>query len=239
LFGALTLPIAEAREHGLDWLLSLNVTAISEIDQIPQIAALCRVATLHHPPQWQLASDGEWARVTFALDLESTFKYPLRPERGYIHVSARELCSPIVQLEREPAPIEPDEQLGARLLAAYTAAREHDWPRALALFEALLADREVREDVDACHFYNGACVLAQAGLHARALECLREDTERRVRAHTRAVAAWLASDFGDDPEARERQQLEAAMREHFTVVEHDPDLEPLGERRRIAALLER
>lgn len=239
LFGALTLTVDEARERGLDWLLWLNVSAISEIDQIPQIAALCRVSTLHRAPRWQALPDGVHARVGFALDLQATFRYPLRPERAYVHVSAAELCSEIVAIDPELVTIEaPDEQPVERLLAAYSAAREHDWSTAAALFEQLLDDRELREDVDACHLYNGACVLARAGSDARALAWLREDTQRRVHAHTRAVASWLASDIGDELHAEQRHRLEAAMREHFTVVERDPDLDVLGERRQIAALLD-
>lgn len=239
LFGALTLSVDEARERGLDWLLWLNVSAISETDQIPQIAALCRVSTLHRAPRWQALPDGVHARVGFALDLQASFRYPLRPERAYVHVSACELCSEIVAVDPDRAELDAhDEQPGVRLVAAYTAARERDWSRAAALFEQLLDDRELREDVDACHLYNGACVLARAGFDARALAWLREDTQRRVHAHTRAVASWLASDFGDDPQAEQRHRLEAAMREHCKVVEGDPDLDVLGERRKIDALLD-
>lgn len=239
LFGALTLSVDEARERGLDWLLWLNVSAISEIDQIPQIAALCRVSTLHRAPRWQALADGVHTRIGFALDLQATFRYPLRPERAYVHVSAAELCSEIVTIDPEPVELDVhDEQPGSRLVAADSAAREHDWSTAAALFEQLLDDRELREDVDACHLYNGACVLARAGANARALAWLREDTQRRVHAHTRAVASWLASDLGNDPHAEQRHRLEVAMREHFTIVERDPDLETLGEHRRIAALLD-
>ncbi|WP_146155648.1 hypothetical protein [Enhygromyxa salina] len=239
LFGALTLPIDEARERGTDWLLSLNVTAISQIDQVPQIAALCRISAFHDAPRWRPLADGLFSRVTFALDLDAAFAYPLRPEPTYVHVSGRELCSDIVELGTDEAPIaEPGEDVGSRLVAAYTAGRAGEHIRAVELFEALLEQRELRLDVDACHLYNGACVLARAGLYARALAWLREDSERRVRAHTRAVAAWLASDFTDGPGLTQRHTLEVAMREHFAVVERDHDLDSFGTQRSAAALLE-
>ena len=95
----------------------------------------------------------------------------------------------------------------------------------------------LREDVDACHLYNGACVQARAGWRGRALEWLREDCQRRVAAHTQAVARWLATDLRADAQAEARHQLEVAMREHFRALESDPDLDSLGDAREVAALL--
>ena len=38
--GAITIPLVEANERGPQWLRSLNVTAVTQIDQVAQIAPL-------------------------------------------------------------------------------------------------------------------------------------------------------------------------------------------------------
>ena len=250
LFGALSLTPAELDSN---WLLELSVTAISRTDQIPQIAPLCQLSAFHRPPRWRAEARG-LARVTFAVDLEHVFRYPLRPESAYVHVSVRELCSEVVVVDARQAASDPARDFaasedtmtfqvnsrlerGRQLIEAYTAARDPDLTTAVDRFEAVLADRQVREDLDACHLYNGACVLARAGWRGRALEWLREDCRRRVAAHTQAVASWLATDLAVDAQAAARHQLETAMREHFHALECDPDLDSLGDAREVAALV--
>ncbi|HVH98660.1 MAG TPA: hypothetical protein VM869_08115 [Enhygromyxa sp.] len=221
------------------WLRNLHVTAITSADQIVQIASLWRASTLARPLPWQPLGDGVHASLSFCFDLGAVVDYPLHGEPLFVHLSCDSLCSESVVLGTDALPVpvveDPialDDPL-ARLLDAYTLARLDRPIEAVALFEAVLAhDRELRTHVDACHLYNAACMLSRAGVQRGALRWLREDALRRVHAQTAAeLAAYAAG-------SKQPDAAEAALREHFQHLERDPDLELLGEQRRVASLLE-
>ena len=233
LHGAITILREEAEQHGESWIFALAVTAVTEIDQVPQIAPLWQRAALHAPPSWSLQRDGLHASLPFCVDLGVAFRYPLHGEPVYVHVSARELSSEIVRVGLDPlaAPTTLADD-DARLDEAYDRARLGDWPGAADLFEALLDDPARRDDLDGCHRYNYACVLTRLGQHERALELLRADTRRRAQPRIQALIESLTMPTTEPAEhtpARARQAAE--LREHFAHLAHDPDLEPLGDAR--------
>jgi hypothetical protein len=250
LHARVTRPAADVREQGSAWLLDLHVTAVTTVDQVAQIAALCRVPAWMTPPRWHL--HGELASLALSFDLGAVFRYPLHAEPLFVHLSCAELCSQIVvlgteqlvvldtkqlaapELSNASTPIEPDRSARvSRLIDAYTLARLDRHADALELFETVLTiDHDLRADVDACHLYNAACMLDRVGVHKGALSWLREDARRRVKAR---VAASLASHAEAHPPSE--SELDAALREHFDHAATDPDLEGLGEQRQLAALL--
>lgn len=230
-------PAAAVREQGAAWLLDLHVTAVTTVDQVAQIAVLCRVPALLTPPRWQV--DGELASLALSFDLGAVFRFPLHAEPLFVHLSCAELCSEVVVLGTEQlaapeltdSPVEQDAV--TRLIDAYTLARLDRHADALALFEtALTLDHDLRADIDACHLYNAACMLGRVGVHKGAQYWLREDARRRVKAR---VAASLAS--YSEPHPPSEFELDAALREHFDHAAMDPDLEGLGDQRQLAALL--
>lgn len=230
LHGALTVLREQADER---WIFSLAVTAVTEIDQIPQIAPLWQREVLHLPPSWSPLRDGLHASLPFCVDLGLAFRYPLHGEPVYVHVSARELSSEIVRIGLDPitAPTTLADD-DARLDEAYDRARLGDWAGAAALFEPLLADPARSDDLDGCHRYNYACVLTRLGQLERALELLRADTRYRAQPRIAAVIESLTVTTPEPPElASARAREAAALREHFAHLARDPDLEPLGDAR--------
>lgn len=230
------------------WLGDLHVTAITSTNQIVQIASLWHTSALARPLRWRPLADGVHVSLDFCFDLGAAVDYPLHAEPLFVHLSCDGLCSEVVVLGTEPLaipivedPISLEDPL-ARLLDAYTLARLGRPVDAVALFEAVLDhDRELRTDVDACHLYNAACMLSRAGVQRGALRWLREDAMRRVQAQTAAELAHYGHERNPEPvnpEPVNPAPLEPALREHFEHVERDPDLEPLGPLRRIAALFE-
>jgi hypothetical protein len=239
LHARVTRPAALVREQGSAWLLDLHVTAVTTVDQVTQIAALCRVPTFMTPPRWHV--DGELASLALSFDLGAMFRFPLHAEPLFVHLSCAELCSEVVVLGTDPLAVpaasglvEQDRSACVtRLMDAYTLARLDRHADAAALFEAVLtADHDLRADIDACHLYNAACMLGRVGVRKGAHYWLREDATRRVRAH---VAASLASYAELHPPSD--TELDAALREHFDHAATDSDLESLGDQRQFAALL--
>lgn len=233
LHGVITVAREAAELRGESWIFALVVRAVTEVDQIPQIAPLWQRAVLHAPPSWSLHADNLHSSLAFCVELGAAFRYPLHGEPVYVHVSARELSSEIVRVGLEPltAPSMLDDD-DARLDEAYDRARLLDFAGAAELFEPLLNQPARRDDLDGCHRYNYACVLTRLGQHERALELLREDTRQRAQPRIHAMIESLTSAGREDPEhGSARAQQVAELREHFARLAHDPDLEPLGEAR--------
>jgi tetratricopeptide (TPR) repeat protein len=239
LHGAITIPLVEANERGPQWLRSLNVTAVTQIDQVAQIAPLLQRVVLYDEPRWSTSRDALHASLGFAVDLGLAFRYPLHGETVYVHVSARSCCSETIELDLAPITDPPAlDTPRDRLFAAYDFARLGQLEQAAALFEALLLDNPLRTDLDGAHLYNYACVLARLDRREHAIELLREDTERRAKPQIDAMIDLLASLEGSSstPQSSPRE-LDLASREHFQHLAHDLDLDNLGDARSPRALL--
>lgn len=233
LHGAITISLAEVKQHGPAWLRALNVTAVTQIDQVAQIAPLLQRAVLNREPLWSASRDDVHASLGFAVDLGIVFRYPLHGETVHVHVSARSSSSEIVELTLAPITHAPAlDTPRDRLFAAYDSARLDHLKQAAALFEGLLTDDELRTDLDGAHLYNYACVLARLDRRSQAIELLREDTERRAAPRVDAVIGSLHSLAGAGP-----SELDLALREHFQHLAHDPDLDNLGDARSPRVLL--
>lgn len=239
LHGAITIPLAEANDHGPAWLRSLNVTVVTQIDQIAQIAPLVQRAVSYAEPRWSASPDAIHASLGFAVDLGVAFRHPLHGETVYVHVSARSSSSEIIELGLAPLTDPPAlETPRDRLFAAYDCARLGQLDEAAALFDGLLTDVELRCDLDGAHLYNYACVLARLDRRDQAIELLREDTERRAKPRVDAAMRRLLEPAElAEPVDAGRDELDLGLREHVAYLAHDPDLDNLGDARSPRALL--
>lgn len=193
LHGVLSIAPDGAAEN---WLDMLNVTIISEADQIPQIAAVFDGRTLVQDHfKEAVLEGGKKARVLpFSFNLKDMAKTVIYDDNFFVHVSARHYCSTPVRIVRAPAallsyPETGDENEFAEvdsLLQGYDAAASGRFSMAVGFFEKALASEDLRTDLDRPNLYNAAYCAGRA-----ALEATPEEAEHLFD----KTAKWLQEDL--------------------------------------------
>jgi hypothetical protein len=256
LHGALVV----AGDHGAPaerWHRALVAVAVSQSNQVPRVGRITRAEALSAARAWEsfpsarAASAGRaegaaaagrvgpvrrW-RLTFATPARSVLGERLADEVHYAHVAALDLVSNGVELEPRAHATRASGTLGDRLVLAYDHALAGDFGAATAGFDEALAEPAVRDDLDAAHAYNAACVFARAAHRERASSLLAQDLQRRCARHTRALLATAVA-RGREEGVPARAALDGLLDAHIARLRSDPDLEALRASGAIEAMLE-
>lgn len=244
IHGALTLPASMA-DDAARWLRAITLCAISETNQLPQCAALAPQEALLSPPAWaRVTLEGaQHSAVYFSIHSADLWPFPLHEDRYHVHAACDELTSNVATFAPSPdsAVFPWSDAPGDALLCGYDLARMGHAEEALRSFWSALSVLEARNDLDAAHLYNAACVAARAAdarrsrgephdleaaasLDAYALQWIGEDLALRCAAHTRASIARAVSSRVDPPAQR---ALDGLLHAHVTHLRGDPDLASL------------
>ncbi len=175
LHGVLVL---QPNEDEPDWLKALNVTVISEANQLPQIANVIAGRSLvqEHFRDAVLEGDVKVRVLPFSFDLRDVLEQGLYDDNFFIHISARHLCSRPIRIVRAAAALPsylattegPQCYAVDQLLKAYDAWSAKRFFEAVEFFTAALKSEELRGDLDRPNLYNAAYCASQAALETEA-----------------------------------------------------------------------
>ena len=160
------------------WLKSLNMSVISEANQLPQIAQVIirRITVQDHLKDVLLAGDTKAQALPFSFNLTDVLGRGLYEDNFFVHVSARQYCSKPVRIVRDEAAtgnyLERPERSEARfneidqLLKAYDAYSAKLFSEAVEYFSRALKSEAIGADIDRPNLFNAAYCAGQAALRA-------------------------------------------------------------------------
>ncbi len=190
--------VIERGEDEAEWMKSLNLTAVSESNQFPQIEKLFarRIVLQNHFEDAALGDDRPARILPFSLDLRDVLGEGLYDDNFFVHVSARRFCTTPVRIVITDAELasflenaeaaESQHQVVDLLLKAYDASSGKRYAEAVKFFSAALENEALRADPDRPNLYNAAYCAGQA-----LLEAAPQQTEPLVG----QTARWLEEDL--------------------------------------------
>lgn len=176
LHGILVLPPNEDEQS---WLSALNMTVISEANQLPQIANVVagRSTVQEHFKDAVLEGDVRVRVLPFSFDLRDVLGHGLYDDNFFIHIAARQYCSKpvrIVRAERAlPSYLATTEESRFnevdQLIRAYDASSANRFSDAVGFFTEAFKSEDVRGDLDRPNLYNAAYCASQAALETESV----------------------------------------------------------------------
>jgi len=170
--------VIKSNEDEEDWLKSLNMSVISEANQLPQIASVItgRITVQEHVKDAVLDDDTTARVLPFSFNLRDVLGRGLYEDNFYIRVSARQYCSNPVRVVRAestlPSYLEMIETDDSRfsevnqLIKGYDAYSANRFSDAVEFFAKALKSKNIRGDIDRPNLYNAAYCAGQAALEA-------------------------------------------------------------------------
>ncbi len=170
--------VLQPNEDEQGWLRALNITVISEANQLPQIANVIAGRSLlqEHFSDVVLEGDVKARVLPFSFDLRDVLGHGLYDDNFFIHISARHYCSKPIRIVRAatavPSYLATTEESQCyevdQLLKAYDAWSAKRFFDAVEFFTAALKSDELRGDLDRPNLYNAAYCASQAALETEA-----------------------------------------------------------------------
>lgn len=160
------------------WLEALNLVAVSESNQLPIIAKIMgnRIPVQEHSKEAAL-DDGRTIRLLpFTFNLKDVLGRGLYDDNYYVHISARQYSSVPVLIEKDKASLPgylelvsaADSRFEAidKLIQAYDFYSAGRFSEAVECFNKVLANEEIRGDIDRPNLYNAGYCASQYALAA-------------------------------------------------------------------------
>ncbi len=173
--------VLHPNEDEQSWLSALNITVISEANQLPQIANVVsgRITVQEHFSDMVLDGSSKVRVLPFSFNLRDVLGHGLYDDNFFVHISARQYCSRpvrIVSAEKSlPSYLTIIETEDFRfkevdqLIRAYDAGSANRFSDAVGFFTEAFKNADLRGDIDRPNLYNAAYCASQAALETESI----------------------------------------------------------------------